>query len=184
MLSLPLPNQSSSKDTLNASRRSNLAQSVLAKDATGEHNSQSHRWSELRYKVCPQVWSVLLHSLSLITRTCRPMSSTPSRNFRGDCFIEIGLVFQSTCLARTFVRLVETMTFASDGFVSSPDSVILSTAPSSPPQSSMHLLLSSRPRPHAFSPQLKLIQRYHPWRSRERVCSRPSDPKFLTLGLL
>jgi hypothetical protein len=30
---------------------SDLALSVLAKDSTGEHNSHSHRWSELRYKV-------------------------------------------------------------------------------------------------------------------------------------
>jgi hypothetical protein len=34
--------------------------------------------------------------------------------------------------ARPFVRLVETMTFASDGFVSSPDCFILPTSPSSP----------------------------------------------------
>lgn len=30
---------------------SNLALSILAKDSTGEDNSHSHRWSELRYKV-------------------------------------------------------------------------------------------------------------------------------------
>ena len=32
-----------------------LARSVLAKDATGGHNPHSHRWSELLYKVRPQV---------------------------------------------------------------------------------------------------------------------------------
>jgi len=30
---------------------SDLALSILAKDSTGEHNSHSHRWSELCYKV-------------------------------------------------------------------------------------------------------------------------------------
>ena len=54
----------------------NLARSVLAKDATGGHNSQSHRWSELLYKVRPQASS--LYPYCLITHTCRPMSSTPS----------------------------------------------------------------------------------------------------------
>jgi hypothetical protein len=32
---------------------SDLALSVLAKDAAGEHDPHSHRWSELRYKVRP-----------------------------------------------------------------------------------------------------------------------------------
>jgi kinetochore protein Mis13/DSN1 len=36
---------------------SDLALSVLAKDATGEHNPHSHRWSELLYKVRPRFLS-------------------------------------------------------------------------------------------------------------------------------
>jgi len=56
---------------------SDLALSVLAKDAAGEHDPHSHRWSELRYKVRPLPFSPPLPAV-LIYPTRRRMTSVLS----------------------------------------------------------------------------------------------------------
>lgn len=43
---------------------SDLALSVLAKDAAGEHDPHSHRWSELRHKVRSLLYSAVLTNMS------------------------------------------------------------------------------------------------------------------------
>jgi len=45
---------------------SDLALSVLAKDAAGEHDPHSHRWSELRHKVRPLPFSPSLCSTNML----------------------------------------------------------------------------------------------------------------------